>query len=123
MKIFNSLKKFWNKLFAKKVVNYPTNTSPLSSDIILEVLKLAKKIYANRSVEIGMCYCIHTSLCRILNTFINDYESLSKYIPEFNPKFLNGDSRYVYWWPLDDTKSRIRAFDKLISIYENKNSQ
>jgi hypothetical protein len=124
MKIFNSLKKFWNKLFAKKVVNYPTNSSPISPATILEVLKLAKEMYLNRNLEFGMCFCIHTNLCRIVHKpLINDYEYLSKYIPEFNPEFLNGDPKCVYWWPLNDVKSRIKAFDKLISIYENKNSQ
>lgn len=124
MKIFNSLKKFWNKLFAKKVVNYPTNSALISPATILEVLKLAKERYMNRNLEIGMCCCIHTSLCRILNKpFISDYEYLSKYIPEFNPEFLNGNLKHVYWWPVTDTKSRIEAFDKLISIYENKNSK
>ena len=122
MKIFNTLKKFWNKLFTKEVINYPTNTSPLSSDIILEVLKLAKEIYINRNVEVGMCFCIHISLSEILHEPLNDYECLNKYIPEFNPKFLNGDPTSVYWWSLYDSKSRIKAFDKLISIYENKNS-
>lgn len=120
MKIFNTLKKFWNKLFTKEVVNYSTSSSTISPATVLEVLKLAKEIYSNRNLEVGMCYCIHTSLCRVLNkSFINDYEYLSKYIPEFNPEFLDGDSRYVYWWPLCDTESRIKAFNKLIALYEN----
>ena len=91
---------------------------------ILKVLKLAKEMYINRNLEFGMCFCIHTSLCKIVHKpLISDYEYLSKYIPEFNPEFLNGNSKCVYWWPLTDTKSRIKAFDKLISIYENKNSR
>lgn len=123
MKIFNNLKKFWNKLFTKEVVNYPTDSLPISPAVILKVLKRAKEIYIHQKYEVGMCYCIYISLSEILYDPFNDYKCLNKYIPEFNPKFLKGDSTSVYWWPLNDSKSRIKAFDKLISIYENKNSQ
>ena len=132
MKIFNSLKNFWNKLFSKKVVKDLTHSSPVPAATIVEVLKCAKERYINKNLNIGMCFCIYTSMRAILNKsfandheylIINDYKYLNRYIPEFNPKFLNGNSKSVYWWPLNDVESRIKAFDKLISIYESKNSQ
>lgn len=123
MKIFNSLKKFWNKLFTKKVIDFSPYPSMISTDTVLKVLKLAKEIYVNKKVEVGMCYCIYLSLSIVLHkSFSCGRKYLNEHIPEFNPEFLNGDSFSIYWWPLDDSKSRIRAFDKLIYIYENKNS-
>lgn len=56
-------------------------------------------------------------------------------IPEFNFDFLDGNRntkayesyergdlplRDIYWWEMDDKESRIKAFDKLIGIYEAK---
>lgn len=56
-------------------------------------------------------------------------------IPEFNFDFLDGNRntkayesyergdlplRDIYWWEMDDRESRIKAFDKLIGIYEAK---
>ena len=56
-------------------------------------------------------------------------------IPEFNFDFLDGNRntkayesyergdlplRDIYWWERDDKESRIKAFDKLIGIYEAK---
>jgi hypothetical protein len=56
-------------------------------------------------------------------------------IPEFNFDFLDGNRnikayesyergdlplRDIYWWERNDKESRIKAFDKLIGIYEAK---
>ena len=59
---------------------------------------------------------IYKALRHYTNTCIS-YSDLTYYIPEFNAKFLNGDPLQVYWWPIVDTESRIKAFDKLIKIY------
>lgn len=40
-------------------------------------------------------------------------------IPEFYPEFF-GASKTMYWWPIKDTESRIKALDKLIEVYTNK---
>lgn len=56
-------------------------------------------------------------------------------IPEFNFDFLDGNRNTkahesyergeqsiweIYWWERDDKESRIKAFDKLISIYSHE---
>lgn len=60
---------------------------------------------------------------------------ISALIPEFNFDFLDGDRntkayesyergdillKDIYWWKRDDRESRIKAFDKLISIYNHE---
>ena len=62
-------------------------------------------------------------------------EWISALIPEFNFDFLEGNRntnayksyergdlplKDVYWWEIDDKESRIKAFDKLISIYSHE---
>ena len=88
---------------------------------ILKILKLAKETYINREKEdyiwnVGMCYHIRIAFKEICDRRIA-YNDISYYIPEFNSKFLGGDCA-AFWWDVQDTKSRIAAFDKLIKIYE-----
>lgn len=59
---------------------------------------------------------------------------LTTLIPEFNFDFLGGDKNTeaynnlndnlsiheIYWWDRFDIESRIKAFDKLIKVYESK---
>ena len=88
--------------------------------LIIKYIKFAKKYYIkciNNNTYIGMCLAFnHASL----NKQYCDKYRIIKHIPEFNAKFLNGNSNEAYWWRLKDTKSRIEAFDKLIKVYENK---
>ena len=89
---------------------------------IIDVLLYAKHFYMfhikdSYMEDPGMCYCIYKALKHYTNTVI-PYTDLTYYIPEFNAKFLNGDPFQVYWWPITDTESRIKAFDKLIKLYE-----
>ena len=88
--------------------------------LIIEYIKFAKKYYlkcVNNGTYIGMCLAFnHASLNdRYYNKHIT-----YRLIPEFNPKFLNGNGNEPYWWLLKDSKSRINAFDKLINLYKTK---
>lgn len=54
------------------------------------------------------------------------YNELVALIPEFNPEFLGGNvkreevARLVFWWPVDEKKHRLIAFDKLIHWYTER---
>lgn len=110
--MFKVFKKLFKKPFEKEEVE------------IIDVLLYAKHLYIlcikEKDPESlpGMCYCIYKAILHYTNTHIA-YTDLIYYIPEFNVKFLNGDPQQVYWWPIEDSKSRIEAFDKLIKAYEN----
>lgn len=90
---------------------------------ILEILKNAKNNYIcdiHRN-KWGMCKFIDAEILheeRCNTNFCSCYAYIPQLIPEFNAEFLGGDPRRVYWWDKNDTESRIRAFDKLIAIYE-----
>jgi len=47
---------------------------------------------------------------------------ITKYIPEFNSKFLTGEEKRYFepWWPMADMISRTNALNTLITIYEQK---
>lgn len=96
---------------------------------IYEGLVKAKEIYLKNN-SLGMLGSLKAS-------FINEnginpsYYILSKNIPEFNPKFLNGriSTWFKYypglyhWWDINDCESRIKAFDTLINIYKKTNKK
>lgn len=88
----------------------------------LKILKRAKEIYSNNRLDdIGMCYCIERAYDEIE---VYGLLTATEIIPEFNRKFLDAPrDRYdrAYWWPVGDTESRIKAFDKLIKYYETDN--
>lgn len=97
-----------------------------------DILRRAKRMYIKEwSKEVGMCYCIERAGIWLIQTKIglqpslygfNDanYRYLQKIFPEFNSMDLAGRyfGKYDYWWPLEDTQSRIEAFKKLIDIYQ-----
>lgn len=114
MKIGNLID-FIKSLFNKK--HKPKSYNP---ELALEILKEAKDMfltYSYRPSYFGMCFylgkaCDKASIIHQIN--IPYIEHL---IPEFNRDFLKGRAG-LYWWPLEDRKSRLEAFDKLIAIYE-----
>lgn len=114
--MFKTFKKLFKKLF-KKEEFFKEQVE------IIDVLLYAKHFYILRIKENnpdsfpGMCYCIHVALQYYTNAQI-PYSDLIHYIPEFNVNFLKGNSESAYWWPTKDIESRIKAFDKLIKIYE-----
>lgn len=74
-------------------------------------------------------------LHKLDNQIIYRNEWIFALIPEFNFDFLDGNRntkayesyvkgdiplRDIYWWERYDIESRIKAFDKLIKIYEAK---
>ena len=105
---------------------------------ILELLQKAKKLYLSNQGKVGMCWCIKV----IANEGKSreeqrdrghiPYASIRTQIPEFNPFYLNAPevqckilgNPYLeigleFWWDINDSESRIKAFDTLIKIYED----
>ena len=82
---------------------------------ILSDIKEAKNIILE-GVTPYMC----VAFCHV--NFYRYHDNITKYIPEFNPKFFTGEEKgYLEpWWPSADTASRINALDTLITIYEQK---
>lgn len=95
----------------------------------LELIKEAKAIYEkNPDSDCGMCRAFFIA-------WYGDVELELEYpigyqifllIPEFNPDFLNAteiceeyDPWCKFWWVRVDRESRLAAFDKLISVYED----
>ncbi len=79
----------------------------------LMIIEKAKDYYIAHSGKTGMC----NSIAHVLDSTIDFVYS---YIPEFTSKNLVGKNidRNSYWWPLKDSESRIKAFDKLIMSYK-----
>lgn len=81
--------------------------------------------------DMGHDLCIYDG--EVMYRYRSDW--LTTLIPEFNFDFLGGDKNTeayknlndnnlsihdIYWWDRLDTESRIKAFDKLIKVYEAK---
>ena len=109
---------------------------------ILELLQKAKKLYLENQGKVGMCWCIKV----IANEGKSKeeqrdkgqvpYAGIKAQIPEFNPFYLNAPevqckilgNPYLeigleFWWDVNDSESRIKAFDTLIEIYENSDRE
>ena len=113
---------------------------------ILEALKNAKQFYLDKldkNIYFGMCYTIKESFRCLVCERISDFKRrmvilnrlgpnmpVYNIIPEFNPTFLQAYEKTIdsgayvahdsYWWDRKDSASRLRAFDKLISVYEEQ---
>lgn len=86
---------------------------------ILRILIRAKRTYKNKKcIGAGMCIHIAQAIYH-LHKKIVFYCDLILFIPEFNHIYLNNGKTLHsgYWWHIDDKKSRIKAFNKLIRIY------
>lgn len=109
---------------------------------IVELLKEAKKLYLKNIGKAGMCWCIKV----IANLNKNreeqqdrghiPYASIKAQIPEFNPFYLNASEVQCkilshpflvvgleFWWDINDSESRIKAFDELIKLYGNSDKE
>lgn len=102
---------------------------PFTNEEILDILIEAKTEYVSAYEEKclfygGMCTYIESAFYDLFEEKSEYYGiwivNLSKVIPEFNRDYLKGTKLGSYWWPLLDTKSRIEAFNTLISLYEDK---
>ena len=96
----------------------------MNNDQILAILIAAKQRYLSMTFQgcavgfPGMCFCIKQEakeICPLIS-----YSYIPSLIPEFNSKFLDGSQNPGYWWPIADINSRIKAFDKLIILYQKK---
>lgn len=91
----------------------------LSNKEIIYLLETAKNLYINYKYPLGMCNAIANAYLKIYNDSL-DYDNIIRIIPKFNVEFLNGVLHsFGYWWYMYDTKSRIKAFDKLIKYYKH----
>ena len=105
---------------------------------ILELLQKAKKLYLENQGKVGMCWCIKVvanegkSKEEQRDRGHIPYTSIKVQIPEFNPFYLNApevqckilshpflEIGLEFWWDINDSESRIKAFDTLIKIYED----
>lgn len=93
---------------------------------ILKILLNAKNRYIHDThrCDFGMCRYLDAEMTLEAKEFEveNRYRYIQRIIPEFNAEFLGGDSGETYWWERSDSESRIKAFDKLITIYEKDNT-
>ena len=105
--------------------------------LISELLTKAKKLYLENQGKVGMCWCIKV----IANEGKSreeqsdkghvPYASIKAQIPEFNPFYLKSyrvqyfainqqlSVGLEFWWDINDSRSRIKAFDELIELYED----
>lgn len=115
--MFKVFKRLFKRLFEKEELSREQVE-------IIDVLFYAKHLYIlcvkEKDPESlpGMCYCIYKAILHYTGVRIL-YTDLTYYIPEFNVRFIEGDPQQVYWWPIIDSESRIKAFDKLIKAYES----
>ena len=104
---------------------------------ISELLQKAKKLYLENQGKAGMCWAIkvvanqHKTREEQRKGHV-PYAEIVKQIPEFNPFYLNAPevqckilgNPYLeigleFWWDVNDSESRIKAFDTLIELYED----
>lgn len=106
---------------------------------IVDLLKKSKELYLKNIGEVGMCGCIKVIANQNKTRKEQSDEGMIPYnvivaqIPEFNPDFLGATPRrkwvkafnigLEFWWDVNDTESRIKAFDKLIELYENTDKE
>lgn len=104
--------------------------------LISELLTEAKNLYLKNIGKAGMCWCIKVIANQNKTQKEQSdkgqipYSDIVKQIPEFNPNFFNIPLKYLwkqnlsyagldFWWDINDSESRIKAFDKLIGLYED----
>ena len=65
-----------------------------------------------------MCFCFFN----VDSEKYRNHVKIRERIPEFNREFLEAKTSYGrgVWWEVDDRKSRIEAFDKLIEVYSRR---
>lgn len=88
---------------------------------ILKIIKAAKQNFLDNKSDY-MCLCFY-DVC--YPKFWDYNRNIQAMIPEFNRLTMGATTpkNTSIWWFADDRESRIKAFDKLIEIYENKIKQ
>lgn len=105
---------------------------------VLELLTRSKALYIENQGKVGMCWCIKVIANENKTRKEQSdkghipYASIRAQIPEFNPFYLEApevqckilgnpflEIGLEFWWDINDSESRIKAFDELIKLYEN----
>ena len=92
--------------------------------LIVDILKEAKEFLLKSDKYIGMCECIRC-VCELNSIKYFTLYYIEQNIPEFNSIYLTNKDIPIclFWWPLCDKQSRIKAFDKLINLYKNSDKE
>ena len=108
---------------------YLSNKDKYHNYVILCWIKAAKKYYLQGKTR-GMCYSFSRTIPTIFMKkapFNLPAEVIRHYISEYYPEYFNTkviddpcSCDYEFWWPTSNKESRLKAFDKLIQVYENK---
>lgn len=110
--------------------------------LISELLTEAKKLYLCNRGKCGMCWCIKVIANQNKTRKEQSdkghvpYASIRAQIPEFNPFYLEApevqckilgnpflEIGLEFWWDINDSESRIKAFDELIELYGNSDKE
>ena len=88
----------------------------------LEIYKLAKENFIRMGTQqCGICVELSIASLKTYKIPIFSYEPIEMF-PEFNAIKPEGN-RYgiggLFWWPIEDTDSRIKAFDRMIELASN----
>lgn len=91
---------------------------------ILRWIKDSKRLYTKHN-STGMCIAFNMSRFKPNDSiiwFLFPLEKcITKHIPEYTRENFGVTQTFsTYWWDIKDKTSRIKAFDKLISIYKKK---
>lgn len=105
--------------FIKTLFNIKHKPKSPNPKLALDVLREAKDLFLEDygRVSSGMCIYLQKACYKASKKYQINIPYIEYLIPEFNRDFLEG-SFGLFWWPLEDKKSRLEAFDKLIAIYE-----
>lgn len=86
------------------------------------IILIAKYYYIcqiKQNNNIGLCHALVHAFSKI-DIYISAFE-LEYYIPKFDRKFLNAKNyNEGYWWNPTDYRSRLTAFEKLLTYYKEK---
>lgn len=95
----------------------------------IDLLIKAKVLYEHLIPDpIGMCHCFNEVLRdqdnSLYSTRYVSYRTLFRNFPEFNPTYFKSTNSICgFWWDIEDTESRLKAFDTLIELYKNNTKE
>lgn len=118
------------KLLTEAVATYPIEEITdllchewiisLTNEDKLSILEDAREEFIRDEDIKGMCRALYRVIQRKHSIRMWEVSPMNIF-PEFNPATLGGcDITGGFWWRENDRESRVKAFDKLISIYREK---